>query len=514
MHSHQSFINIKNGKPIDLNKIPLLEEKAFMEAIKQSIGEGKRVSSYFACSSKEQGFLKLYAVLLDDENQQFMVTQTKINSDKFTSLATVCPQLQLFEREIAEQYGCIPVGHPWLKPVRYHHSWTDQDAWNRKEEEAILPGVGDYFKIEGDQVHEVAVGPVHAGVIEPGHFRFQCQGEEVLHLEIALGYQHRGIEKALIGRPDKKTRHYMDVLAGDTTIGHCLTYCQNIEGLMSTEISERSKVLRGIALELERMANHVGDLGSLANDIGYLPTASFCGRIRGEWLNLTALITGNRFGRNFLIPGGTSYDLTKDQIVVMLNKIKLLEKETEDAISLLWDNQSVLARFEEAGILSRKQGEELGLVGVAARATGLGRDIRTTMPSGVYKKMPISIRTAESGDVYARAYVRGLEIKTSVEFIKKALGELLKNAPNKASQIVSSDSIKANSFIVTVNEGWRGEICHVAITDNEGKFERYKIVDPSFHNWMGVAVALRNEEISDFPICNKSFNLSYCGHDL
>ncbi len=514
MHSHDSFVNIKNGKAIDLTRIPLLEEEVFMDAIKQSIESGKRVSSYFVCESQEQGFLKLYGVLSDDENQQFMVSQTKICSDQFTSLSTDYPQLQLFEREIAEQYGCIPVGHPWLKPVRYHHSWTNLDAWNRKKDEAILPGVGDFYKVKGDQVHEVAVGPVHAGVIEPGHFRFQCQGEEVLHLEIALGYQHRGIEKVLISGPNHKTLHYMELLAGDTTVGHCLTYCQNIEGLMSTEISDRSKVLRGIVLELERIANHVGDLGALANDVGYLPTASFCGRLRGEWLNLTALITGNRFGRNFLIPGGTSYDLTKDQILSMVNKIELLEKETEESIALLWENQSVLARFEEIGILSSNQAKDMGLVGPVARATGLGRDVRKTMPSGIYQKMLIPIRTIESGDVYARAYVRGLEVKTSIEFIKKALNDLQNDASIEARQIIALDSLIANSLIATVNEGWRGEICHVAITDNEGKFERYKIVDPSFHNWMGLAIALRNQGISDFPICNKSFNLSYSGHDL
>lgn len=514
MYSHQGFINLKNGQPIDLNKIPSLEEEKFMDAIKQFIEAGKRVSSYFACSSEEQGLLKLYAVLSDDENKQLMVSQTMISSKQFTSLSTSCPQLQLFEREIAEQYGCVPLGHPWLKPVRYHHSWTNLDAWNREKEEVILPGVGDYYKVQGNQVHEVAVGPVHAGVIEPGHFRFQCQGEEVLHLEIALGYQHRGIEKTLIGGPNNKTRHYMEVLAGDTTIGHCLTYCQNIEGLTSTKISKRSEMLRGIALELERIANHVGDLGALAGDVGYLPTSSFCGRLRGEWLNLTALITGNRFGRNFLIPGGTSYDLTKEQIVFMLNKIELLEKETGDSIALLWENQSVLARFEEIGILSRKQAKDLGLVGLAARATGLDRDVRTTMPSGIYKEMPIAIKTIESGDVYSRAYVRGLEIKTSIDFLKKALKELLKGALSEEGPTIASDLLKQNSLVVTVNEGWRGEICHVAITDNEGKFKRYKIVDPSFHNWMGLAVSLRNEEISDFPICNKSFNLSYCGHDL
>ena len=155
----------------------------------------------------------------------------------------------------------------------------------------------DFFKVEGEEIHEVAVGPVHAGIIEPGHFRFQCFGENVLNLEISLGYQHRGVERALIGGPDKRTLHYMETLAGDTTIGHTTAYCQLIESLSGSNVSPRAQSLRGIALELERLANHTGDLGALAGDIGYLPTSSFCGRIRGDFLNMTALICGSRFGR-------------------------------------------------------------------------------------------------------------------------------------------------------------------------------------------------------------------------
>ena len=197
-----------------------------------------------------------------------------------------------------------------MKPVRYHHSYrSGHDAWGRAVDDPILPGVTDFFRVEGAEVHEVAVGPVHAGVIEPGHFRFQCHGEQVFHLEIALGYQHRGVERALVGGPTKRTLPMMETVAGDTTVGHALAYAHAVEALAGTRIPARAHAIRGIALELERLANHVGDLGALAGDVAYLPTASYCGRLRGDFLNMTAEICGSRFGRGLVRPGGVGFDL-------------------------------------------------------------------------------------------------------------------------------------------------------------------------------------------------------------
>jgi Ni,Fe-hydrogenase III large subunit len=331
----------------------------------------------------------------------------------------------------------------------------------------------------------------------------------VFHLEIALGYQHRGIEKALIGGPTARTVHYAENIAGDTAIGHASTYCQNIEALSDVRISPRAMAIRGIALELERLANHVGDLGALALDIGFLPTSSYCGRIRGDFLNMSAVICGNRFGRGLVCPGGVRHDIEPSRADDLLKRLKAAEKDVDVAINLLWEAQTVMARFEHTGTVSTKTALELGLVGPAARAAGLIRDVRQDHASGIYCFKHIPVSTCQTGDVFARAYVRWLEIQQSLKFVMEQVRAL---PGGKIS--VPCGSLASESIVISLNEGWRGEVCHVALTDKSGRFTRYKVVDPSFHNWTGLAMALRNQQISDFPICNKSFNLSYCGNDL
>ncbi|MCX7024244.1 MAG: NADH-quinone oxidoreductase subunit C [Spirochaetes bacterium] len=500
---------IHNGNSIRLETIPTLGFGDFQDAILAAVGGGQRVCALFGAGTGKPDTTALYVVLADDAGNGLAAGRTEVAGSGFPSLTPRCPSVHLFEREIAEQFGIRAVGHPWFKPVRYSRSWTGRDAWDRPLPEAILPAVGDFYRVEGEQVHEVAVGPVHAGVIEPGHFRFQCHGEKVFHLEIALGYQHRGIEEAMERGPTARSIHYMETAAGDTTIGHATCYAQIVEAFSLTQKPARAQVLRGVALELERVANHVGDLGALSGDVGFLPTASFCGRIRGDFLNLTSLLCGNRFGRGFIRPGGVGFDVDRPLTDELSRRLHALERETADSINLLWDNQSVMARFEDTGPLSGETVVALGIVGPAARASGLMRDTRYDQPSGIYRFFQIPVSTCDSGDVFARAYVRWMEIQQSIAFIRSQLANL---PPGETCAVPGA--LEPERLAVAINEGWRGEVCHVAITDKSGRFARYKIVDPSFHNWSGLAQALRDQEISDFPLCNKSFNLSYCGHDL
>ncbi len=282
----------------------------------------------------------------------------------------------------------------------------------------------DYFKVEGEEVHEVAVGPVHAGVIEPGHFRFQCYGEEVLHLEISLGYQHRGVERALRGGPDKRTIPYIETLAGDTTVGHAHAYCQAVEAIAGVNVPPRGMAIRGVALELERIANHIGDLGALSGDVGYLPTASYCGRIRGDVLNLTATACGSRFGRSLLRPGGVAFDLNVDLLRQMAPRLEAAAKDTAIADALLWDSPSVMARFEGTGLVSKEVCEEIGLVGPAARACGIDRDVRKDHPFGIYRYAHIPSCTWKTGDVFGRAHIRSIEIQRAFSFVHEQLDAL------------------------------------------------------------------------------------------
>ncbi len=500
--------SLRNGDVAALEDIPQLPFARFREQTIAAVAEGARLAALFALPASADA-LRLVGVLAHGRTGTLSVV-TADAPESYQALTPDCPQAHWFEREIAEQWGIRPEGHPWLKPIRFHRAYrAGRDAWGRGQDEPILPSVTHFFRVHGEEIHEVAVGPVHAGVIEPGHFRFQCHGERVLHLEISLGYQHRGVERALVGGPTARTIPYVETLAGDTTIGHTTAYCQATEALSGCSISARAAALRGVALELERLANHTGDLGALAGDVGYLPTASYCGRLRGDFLNMTALICGSRFGRGLVRPGGVAFDLEPERAAELRERLDRALRDVTGAVGLLWESSSVLARFEETGPVSGDVGETLGLVGVAARASGLERDARFDFPSGIFRWAQIPVSTWQSGDVFARAWVRWLEIQRSAEFIREQL-RMLPDGPLRASV----GPVAPNRMVVSLVEGWRGEICHVALTDAGGRLAHYKVVDPSFHNWMGLAMALRDQEISDFPLCNKSFNLSYCGHDL
>jgi Ni,Fe-hydrogenase III large subunit len=495
-------LEIYNGETFKTSTCPTSDIQSFRKTVIHWVSKGSRVSSLF-CIPHKDGHRRLYAVLTDDIKGRIRVLGSDVH-DSYPSITPDCPQVHMFEREIFEQWGVRPEGHPWLKPVRFEAPMANGSG------KAQPIGITDFFRMEGDEAHEVAVGPVHAGVIEPGHFRFQCHGETVYHLEISLGYQHRGIERTLPGGPHPLTPHHMESLAGDTTLGHMGTYCRMIEHMAGKPATARGQAIRGIAAELERLANHIGDIGAMSGDVGFLPTMSYCGRIRGDALNMTAVLCGNRFGRGLVVPGGTAYDIDGRLTENLLKRLDNLEKDATTAIELLFDTPSVLARFENTGRLSKEKAREIGLVGPAARACGLGQDIRYQHPYGIYNYITAQMYTWHTGDCFARAYIRWLEIQESIAFIRSVLNSL----PSGETMAPMDGCLVPDTMSVAMTEAWRGEICHVAATGPDGKFVFYKIADPSFHNWFGLALALRDQQISDFPLCNKSFNLSYCGFDL
>jgi Ni,Fe-hydrogenase III large subunit len=504
----RSVVNLPNGGVARFGDIPRLRLELFRQVI-AGAPRGRLVSLFGMPEADDQ--VRIVAILAREGEGTLAVTSTGV-AERYPALTPDMSQAHLFEREIAEQWGVRPEGHPWLKPVRFHRSYRPgRDAWDRPESDPMIPGVTDFFEVEGEEVHEVGVGPVHAGVIEPGHFRFQCHGERVIHLEIALGYQHRGVERSLEGGPDKRTIHLVEAIAGDTAVGHALAHSQLIEALSGAEVPPRARAIRAVALELERLANHAGDLGALAGDVGYLPAASFCGRLRGDLLNLTLLACGNRMGLGWVRPGGVGFGLDFEPATHrgISEPLPRVVSDLERSFQLMRTNPTVRARFEETGVLPPATCEDLGVVGLPARASGIEQDVRRDFPLGRYAEAPIACATWNSGDVFARARVRWLECASSAAYILETLRSLPRGEPRR-----EPGPLAPSSFAVSLVEGWRGEICHTAVTDERGRFRRYKIVDPSFHNWTGLAMAMRDQPISDFPLCNKSFDLSYSGHDL
>ena len=491
--SAASFLPLANPSSTPWADVPEFPVRDFIAATAGELDRGGRLCAWFGVP--EGGSVRIVAVAAFDSDNTLGVARSEPVRGGYPALTPTHPQAHLFEREIREQHGLEPEGHPWLKPVR-----KDRGAG---------PAVGNFFRVDGREIHEVSVGPVHAGIIEPGHFRFQCSGEEVLHLEIALGFQHRGIEESLPGGPHPATMSRIETASGDASIAHATAYATILETLAGCEAPLRAQWIRTLALELERMANHTGDLGALAGDVAFLPTASACGRIRGDFLNLTAVLCGNRFGRGLVRPGGCRHDLEPDRLRGLAQRLAPAIADVEEALQWLWDAASVRSRFEFTGVVTSRQASELGLVGPAARACGLVRDVRFDHPAGWYRFAQPPVAVWPGGDVFARARVRSLELQRSGRFLTDELA----NGPEGGIRAEIAPAAP-EALAVALVEGWRGEVCHAALTGADRRFRRYKIVDPSFHNWTGLALALRGQAVSDFPICNKSFNLSYCGFDL
>ncbi|HLN52266.1 MAG TPA: NADH-quinone oxidoreductase subunit C [Lentimicrobium sp.] len=499
----EKYTAIQNNESIPVSSIPVLMYDEFTRIILELMHDNpaRHCVNYFGYTVTEG--VKLICCIADDSNALIYISSVVVPAG--TSLRSLTPDnhnFERFEREIAENFGIGFEGHPWLKPVRYAH--------DRANKELVIENY-PFLKSEDEELHEVGVGPIHAGIIEPGHFRFICNGEQIMHLEIQLGFQHRGIEKLFLVKKSLAERTVLaESIAGDTTIGHTTAFVNLWESLCNVKPNPALDLYRTIAQELERIAIHTGDLSAICTDIAYQLGNAVYGRLRTPIVNFFQEWCGNRFAKGLIRAGKCNYSFTRELAERLIKILAAYESDFNEITHKFSKLPSALSRMEKTGVVTYQQVLEIGTVGMAAKMSGLSRDIRSSHPYNLYgKTIEHSPVIKHHGDVYSRFQIRKEEIWQSIQYLKRLISDIPEYEKSE-TELKPLPSM----FTISLAEGWRGEICHCAVTDEQGELVIYKIKDPSFHNWMALAQAVRNNEISDFPICNKSFNLSYCGHDL
>ncbi|MBQ3581972.1 MAG: NADH-quinone oxidoreductase subunit C [Alistipes sp.] len=494
------------AEAIALKDIPEVDYAALYNDLKERLQDERyHVAHYFA--TPDGTHLKFYMILLDDHEHKVMLSSFAMDYYEdvaLPSLTALHPALHPFEREITELYNVEFDSMPWSKPLRF--------PFNRRNRNSTMDNY-PFYTIEGETLHEVNVGPIHAGIIEPGAFRFVCNGESVLHLEIALGYQHRGAEHEFSSTTNRLRQTLLaESIAGDSAVSHATAYSSVVEKLAHKPASEALWIERTVALELERMAMHIADTGALSMDVAYQLGQVACEALRTMTINTTQAWCGNRFGKGLIRPCGTNKPLTTEKVAMIRTNVAEIRRRYNEVVEDIKSSPSLLARFEQCGIVPKAEMQRIGGVGMAARASGVKRDIRTSHPYAAYaSQIQHESIVKRHGDVMARLTMRCSEVLQSADYIEQLLATY---TPTEIARPDYEAPMVAESLAFSLIEGWRGEICHVATTNAQGEIATYKIKDPSLHNWLALAIAVRGEGISDFPICNKSFNLSYCGHDL
>lgn len=489
-------MQVRNNQQFNLDNINFCDRNTYYDSVAEGLANGLRMIGLFPVEQKYPEMIA--AVFADSFSSALHIIGGNFSGGKleYQSHAKQFPQTNYFECELAEKSGYKLINHPWVRPVRKQNIINENEKY-------------EFYKLDGDEVHEVAVGPIHAGVIEPGHFRFQCHGEMVYHLEINLGYQHRGIEAMMIKSKSNQRLLLSESIAGDTVVANACAHCMAVENLSIVQTTLRSQVIRTIAEELERVAMHLTGLGGIANDIGFALAASSYGRLRTLVINSLAELCGSRFGRSLFVYGGVRFDFNEIIIRKILTNLELVRNDIISINDYMFSSTGALSRFDGTGTVTKDFAEKIGLVGFAARSSGVELDTRIHCPYGAYLYFPVALLTLPSGDVFARARLRALEIDESLRFLM----EQIQNLP-KGKIRTPIVNIVSNAGIISITEGWRGEVVHIVFTNESGEISQYKIKDPSFNNWYGLGLALRKTAISDFPLCNKSFDLSYAGHDL
>lgn len=455
---------------------------------------------------------QLSTLILNTLSGETELWNTPLQSNRYQSVTSHIPQAHWQERSLWDMFGLFPVGHPRLKHNLLHEAYREnffpllpeavEDSTSSSR--SYVP-----MKVSGTGIYEVPVGPIHAGVIEPGHFHFSCLGEVVYNLEIRLGYLHRGVERKIAEAPLSKQRFIAESVASDSAVAHALAHATATENLFEVVAPERALHLRSLALELERVAMHISDLGGLAGDIGFLGVSTTMSRLRGMALQMGEIITGSRLMRGFVCPGGVLLDPDKHLLQVQKLASELRSK-IQAPLAAMLSNQVAVDRLDKIGHVSRRLAADFGLTGPAARASGLVYDARRHFHHGVYPNVKVDEVIEDGGDVLSRTKIRMAEINSSLNLIQAFIdtmpaGLILEKLPEK---------MRKENVGIAVVESHRGELIHMACSDGDGKLKRYAIKDASVNNWTALAIAVRNNLLSDFPLCNKSFALSYGGHDL
>ena len=506
MKSTTKYIKLQNASKLKIENIPILDYDEFKNQVLDNLlnVEETHCSQYFAVPNAS-GF-QFIMIIAHDLNHEFWCFSHQLKSIEIPleSLTQHFEGLQFFEREIHENFNIQFLNHPWLKPIRY--------ANNRADKSKTISNY-PFYQFDSTELHEVTVGPIHAGIIEPGLFKFSCHGETVKHLEIQLGWQHRGVEQLFLQKKSILQRTILaESICADTAIAHNTAFVNVMEALSEIEIDESLKIERAIGLEMERIAMHTGDLNGMCTDVAYQLGSSVFSGLRTPLINFIQLWCGNRFGKSLIRVGGTNYPLTIELKKVLLGVLESFEWRFNEMVEKTFNLPSIIKRFDGIGTISKENVGLLGCVGMVAKTVGFKRDVRYTHPLINYKDFDFQPETIISGDVMARGSIRYIEVTQSIKIIKKLIE--IHNVNLNSPKPTYKTNLKPNSFAVCATEGWRGEIMHSALTDSEGNLSYYKIKDPSMHNWKAVELSLRNVEISDFPINNKSYDLSYCGHDL
>ncbi len=452
-------------------------------------GRRGRLVCLFGSKPTQGGSLNVNYIV-DVPGQGYCVLLESGANGGVQSITPLTPAAAWYERELQDQYGVELAGHPDPRPLLLHES------------KAEYP----FLKVEGEGVCEVAVGPVHAGIIEPGHFRFSVMGDNVLFLELRHFYTHKGTEKLFEGASTADGQMIAESVSGDNCFSHAVAYSQAVEEAHRVVAPPRAESIRLIGLELERMMAHIADVGALSNDVAFALPAAYCSRIKEDLLQTSARIIGTRYWRGVAIPGGVSRDLDPAKAALLGEAVERAAADFARIAGIILDRPSVQARFEAAGILKRSVAEDFAVVGPVARASGVDVDVRRDHPYGAYKNISIEVPSFHYGDVLARARIRIEEAALSAGLIAAAL----KNLPTGPTR---TDILRTGSFEgFSAVESPRGELLYWVKGEN-GLISRCAIKSPSFQNWPALPHAVIGNVIADFPLINKSFNLSYSGCD-